>query len=56
MIPVLKVTVSKTVDGKSDYMQILHGDAMTANIVLIADRIEINDVRRVPQKRRGARR
>lgn len=43
----LTVTVSKTADGKSDYLQILSADQFALNIVLIADRIEVKDVRQL---------
>jgi len=39
------VTVSKTANGKQDYMQIISEDQFNTNIVLIADIIEIKDVR-----------
>lgn len=41
----LKVTISKTADGRSDYMQIVSGDQFALNIVLISDLIEVEDSR-----------
>jgi hypothetical protein len=43
--PKLTVTVSKTADGKTDYLQVLSGDQFALNIVLIADKIEMRDAR-----------
>ena len=39
------VTLSKTADGKNDYMQIVTDDQFAINIVLIADKIDVKDVR-----------
>lgn len=41
----LKVTVTKTADGKQDYVQIMSGDMLSVNVVLVADRIEVEDYR-----------
>lgn len=41
----LHLTVSKTADGMHDYLQVVAGDQFTVNVVLIADLIEIKDVR-----------
>jgi len=40
----LKVTVTKTSKGTSDYVQILSED-LTVNVVLIAEEIEVEDHR-----------
>lgn len=50
MIPKLIVTISKTTDGQSEYLQIMHADLMTVNIVLIASQIEIRDARKKQSK------
>lgn len=42
----LTITVSKTVDGAQDYLQILSGDAFSVNIVLLGE-IEVHDTRGV---------
>lgn len=41
----LTIRVTKTSDGKSDYVQIMSADQFTANVVLIADEIEVLDSR-----------
>lgn len=45
MTPKLTIQISKTSDGKSDYVQIMDSAGMTVNIVLIADKIEVLDAR-----------
>lgn len=45
MIPLLKVTLSRTSMGVGQYMQIISADQQTVNIVLIAERIEVLDAR-----------
>jgi len=42
----LKVTVTKTVDGTADYMQIMSTDQFSLNIVLIAPKIDVQDMRK----------
>ena len=39
----LTVQLSKTADGKYDYMQALSADQFSLNIVLIADEIVVKD-------------
>jgi len=51
----LHVTISKTSDGASDYIQIISNDAVTVNVVLVADKIEVQDARE-PAKRVKANR
>lgn len=46
MIEKLTIQVSKTADGKQDYVQVMHGDMMTVNIVLIAAQVIIHDDRK----------
>lgn len=41
----LTVTITKTRDGLSEYVQIMSEDQTTVNVVLIADRIELHDGR-----------
>lgn len=41
----LEVTISKTRDGLGDYMQIMSEDFTSINIVLIAGKIDVHDVR-----------
>jgi hypothetical protein len=41
----LHVTISKTSDGLSDYIQLMSDDAVTVNVVLVADKIEVQDAR-----------
>lgn len=40
----LSVTVSKTKDGKNEYLQIMSDDMVSVNIVLIAKEMKIKDV------------
>lgn len=39
----LTVTLSKTSNGKYDYLQIISDDMLSVNIVLVADQIAIRD-------------
>lgn len=41
----LTVTISKTSDGKSDYLQIMSRDMISTNIVLVSPKIEVEDRR-----------
>ena len=45
LLPPLKVQVTKTVDGKLDYLQIKSSDQFSVNIVLISEEITIEDCR-----------
>lgn len=45
MLDLVRITVTKTADGQREYMQILTADALSVNVVLVADRIEIQDCR-----------
>lgn len=42
---ILTIQISKTSDGRRDYMQITSPDQMSLNIVLIADRLILEDRR-----------
>ncbi len=53
ILPNLKVTLSKTQDGQRDYMQIVSDDQFALNIVLIADKIDVDDCREPPQPKKG---
>lgn len=44
----LKVTVTKTANGLQEYIQIMSDDMVSVNIVLIADRIAVDDARPDP--------
>jgi len=46
----LKVTISKTADGLRDYMQVVSADLLAVNVVLVADKIEVTDVRLLSPK------
>ena len=48
MTDLLTITVSKTANGLKDYVQVMSGDAVSVNVVLIADRIKIIDSRSAP--------
>ena len=42
----LNVTVSKTSRGDQDYIQIMSDDMVSVNVVFVADKIEVKDVRK----------
>lgn len=42
----LTVTISKTADGKDDYLQVLSLDQYSVNVVLISSKITLKDVRK----------
>jgi hypothetical protein len=44
-IPKLTIQVTKTADGKKEYVQIMSGDMLTVNVVLIAEQIVIRNDR-----------
>jgi len=44
MSRILTVTVSKARDGR-DYLQVMSGDMVEVNVVLIADKITVEDKR-----------
>lgn len=44
MSDVYKVTITKTANGKEEYMQIISSDQFSTNIVLIG-KFEVNDAR-----------
>jgi len=44
MIP-LTVTITKTADGKSDYIQIMSADTISVNVVLVSKKITVQDRR-----------
>jgi len=42
----LTITISKTSDGKRDYMQVTSDDYTSVNIVLLAEKIVVEDKRK----------
>lgn len=46
----LTVTITKTTDGRLDYIQIMSDDSFRVNIVLVAEEIKVKDHR----KKRGS--
>jgi hypothetical protein len=42
---VLNVQITKTADGRSEYLQIMSPDMLSLNIVLVAGTINVNDLR-----------
>jgi len=42
----LTITISKTSDGKRDYLQIMSDDAFSVNVVFVAEKIVVKDVRK----------
>lgn len=47
----LNVTVTKTQDGLQDYIQIMSDDAVSGNLVFVAEKIEVKDHRKKEKKR-----
>ena len=45
VLPRVTVTVSKTRDGRNDYMQIVSDDQFALNIVLVSTEIKVEDSR-----------
>lgn len=43
---ILNITITKTSDGKQEYLQVMHQDQVSINVVLVADKIVLTDVRR----------
>lgn len=41
----LRVTVTKTATGIGEYIQIMSDDMLTVNVVLVAEKVEIQDLR-----------
>ena len=41
----LNVTITKTSRGDQDYIQIMSDDLISVNVVLVADAIEVKDIR-----------
>lgn len=52
MLDKLTIAVTKTSDGKFEYVQIASPAAMPVNIVLIAHEIVIEDKRATPKQKR----
>ncbi len=48
-LPPLTVTISRTADGQNEYMQIVSADQFSLNIVLISQKITIQDSRIITQ-------
>jgi len=46
----LNITITKTADGKSEYIQIMSDDLLSINVVLIAVDIEVKDMRPTTQE------
>lgn len=51
---ILQVTVTKTSRGDQDYIQVMSDDQISVNVVLVADRIEIQDHRGKKPTKSGA--
>ena len=47
---ILNVTITKTADGKQDYIQIMSDDAISVNVVLVVDSIKVEDHRKPKKK------
>lgn len=50
----LTVTITKTADGKREYIQIMSEDMLSVNVVLVADSIEVHDLIALEQVRPAA--
>lgn len=42
---VLRILISKTANGQGEYLQVMSPDMVSINIVLVADRFELEDKR-----------
>lgn len=42
---VLNVTITRTSDGLQEYIQVMHQDQVSVNVVLVADKIFVRDDR-----------
>ena len=51
----LAITITKTSDGLGEYIQIMSEDMLSVNIVLVAEKIKVEDYRKAKQipKKRG---
>ncbi len=47
----LRIQVAKTANGKHDYLQIISNDQFSVNIVLIAEKITVEDCREQPKRK-----
>lgn len=47
----INVTVTKTADGKQEYIQIISEDMVSINVVLVADNIIVTDYRTYKDKK-----
>lgn len=45
MIDRLNVTITKTADGKADYIQLMSKDMISVNVVIVAEEISFEDWR-----------
>ena len=43
---ILRVTVTKTSGGRGEYIQIMSDDQLSVNVVLVAESIEVMDLRK----------
>lgn len=41
----LRIQVTKTSDGLRDYVQVMSADQLTINLVLLADKVVVSDLR-----------
>jgi len=46
---IIKITLSQTADKIAEYLQIMSADQTSLNIVLVADKFEVLDVRPKPK-------
>ena len=51
MIGKLTITITKTADGRYDYVQIASPAAIPVNVVLVADLIVVEDLRKTATKK-----
>ena len=42
----LRVTISKAATGAAEYIQIMSDDQVSVNVVLVAEKIEVTDMRK----------
>jgi hypothetical protein len=51
----LTVQITRTSDGKQDYIQIMSQDMVSVNVVFVADQIKLRDDREPPRGRKVGR-
>lgn len=45
MLDLVRVTITKTADGKREYIQLMSADQVSVNVVVVATKLEVQDSR-----------